>query len=583
MLKKIFLLLTILGLTFISTKIYFHKGFPYTHDGENHLARFANYWVAIKEGQFPPRFAPNLMNHYGYPVFNYNYPLANILSLPFSAVDVHPETTFKTLVISFVFFGLIGMYTYLEKIKKGTVTSLLATGIFATFPYLTNAIAFRGNIGEIMAVMLMPWTLWSIEVLRTQKFSNNKNDTIINRFQTIFLFFFIVGIYTTFFLSHNILSIFALPLLLLYTIWRLKKLWKVWFRFGCITLLSFFFTSWFWIPAILEKDLTVIGEVALSKIEYLQHFPSLNQLLWSPLRFGFSKTGPIDTLSFWLGLPQIAIVLISLIMIAKYSFDLFTKKVKILKNTTIWKKILFHPFFIFSFMSLFLIILQLSCTKPLWKIFSFTRFIQFPWRLQAYLMVTLAVVAKYASSLLSTKVRLFLVFTLVIQILIVYNIQAVDYFHKQPIDYDLFAQSTSTLNENRTKTFTYTDIGDWQPQPTIASGSGQIQVHHWDGTKRNYTLILDKRSKIIEPTMYFAGWETYKEYQEKKEKVNYIFDDTTQGRIAYYVDPGEYTIQTRFTQNTLARFVGNLLTITGACISLIIVIKILRKSCYIVS
>ncbi len=53
MIKKFFALPIIIILTLIIIKPYFHAGFPYTHDGENHLARFANYKVAVREGQIP--------------------------------------------------------------------------------------------------------------------------------------------------------------------------------------------------------------------------------------------------------------------------------------------------------------------------------------------------------------------------------------------------------------------------------------------------------------------------------------------------------------------------------------------------
>lgn len=65
----LFLFITLSIAFLLLFKPYLHTGFPYTHDGENHLARFANYKLALKEGQFPPRWAPNLMNHSGYPVF----------------------------------------------------------------------------------------------------------------------------------------------------------------------------------------------------------------------------------------------------------------------------------------------------------------------------------------------------------------------------------------------------------------------------------------------------------------------------------------------------------------------------------
>ncbi len=101
--RKFFSFLTILLLlasfSFL-IKPYLNDKFPYTHDGENHLARFANYKLAVKQGQIPPRFAPNLVNRYGYPVFNYNYPLANLASLPLSLFKLNYELSFKIIALA---------------------------------------------------------------------------------------------------------------------------------------------------------------------------------------------------------------------------------------------------------------------------------------------------------------------------------------------------------------------------------------------------------------------------------------------------------------------------------------------------
>ena len=159
MIKKFFTLPLAIILTLIVIKPYFQAGFPYTHDGENHLARFANYKIAIREGQIPPRFAPNLMNHYGYPAFNYNYPLANILSLPFSFLKINYEITFKLLAAGFIFIGLTGVYHWLNKLKAPYKAMLFGTAIYATSPFIWTTVLFRGNIGEIMAWGLFPWLL----------------------------------------------------------------------------------------------------------------------------------------------------------------------------------------------------------------------------------------------------------------------------------------------------------------------------------------------------------------------------------------------------------------------------------------
>ncbi len=150
-------------LVLVITRFYWtHYGVPYTHDGENHLARFANYKVALKEGQLPPRFAPNLLNHYGYPVFNYNYPLANLLSVPFSVLKIHYEVTFKVLVFFSLLLGSIGVIRWLTYYSNNKLPILAGLIAYLSGPPLISTLLFRGSIGEIMAYALWPWLFVSV-------------------------------------------------------------------------------------------------------------------------------------------------------------------------------------------------------------------------------------------------------------------------------------------------------------------------------------------------------------------------------------------------------------------------------------
>ena len=49
------------------------QGIPDTYDGNSHVARIANYYLAFRDGHFPIRWAPNLNYKFGYPVFQYHY------------------------------------------------------------------------------------------------------------------------------------------------------------------------------------------------------------------------------------------------------------------------------------------------------------------------------------------------------------------------------------------------------------------------------------------------------------------------------------------------------------------------------
>lgn len=539
-LKKYFLLTLFIGfITVLITHVYFHVGFPYTHDGENHLARFANYGIAVREGQFPPRFAPNLMNHYGYPVFDFNYPLANILSLPFSALKINYEVTFKVIVWSAVSLGCLGSLLWLAKLGLKTSTQLLCVLVFGANLYLVNAITFRGSIGEVLVICLLPWLFWMIEVtLRSQR--------------KIFSSVISILLLSAFLLSHNIGAVFSLPILLSYAVVRAAQSErKIWLKLLIVFASAIGLTLWFWLPALMEKSVTVIDQVGVNTL-FFEHFPTLLQLLFSPLQFGFSYTGPVDSLSFSLGLLQILCFILGGIEVF---YLVWSQRQKLLK----------HPFnlvYLWSFLLLAsLLVFQLSITKPLWQIFfPVAKYLQFPWRLSMFWGVIILPLFGFTWEKTSRLGRILLIIFLIGQLIVISRVKAVDYFHRQIVDYNFFSQSTSTLNENRTKAFTFTDIGLWQPAPQVLAGKAKVSVQFWQGSQRAYDLDIQEDALVVEPTMLFLGWQT----TANGKLIKYIDSNQVDGRLAYQLPTGKYHIQSAFTQQTWSRMLGNSVTLITA-------------------
>lgn len=546
MIKKILILSIAFILTLVVVKPYFHTGFPYTHDGENHLARFANYKIAFREGQIPPRFAPNLMNHYGYPVFNYNYPLANLLSLPFSFLKINYEITFKILAAVFILTGLSGVFCWLDKFKISYGAVLFGTITYAASPFIWSTILFRGNIGEIMAWGLFPWLLYLVESLRGSGGWAYKLKGLVM---------------ALFMLSHNISVVFGLPIVIIYSFFRHKIDKLFWTRFLSVLGFGIALSLWFWLPAVAEKNLVNVGDVALVE-GFATHFPSLRQLFFSPLGFGFSLPGKVDSLSFSLGLIQIATLFLSGLILLKT----FLQKNKNSGNNTLLK--------LFVLGSLLLILFQLEITLPIWKLVPLASFIQFPWRLSLFLSVLSAGVGSMLWSKISSKLKWLLLGLLSLQLLSFSKAKPVDYFHRNNIDYDAFSQSTTTNNENLPKDFTYEDIGDWQPTPKIINGSGEIKVDYWSGSRRQYQLELTSSATLVEPTMNFAGWDTVAFIDGEKLRIDYLNDDEIGGRVAYRLEtPGKYKITTQFTQRTWPRLIGNGVSIVAILLALSLIFK----------
>jgi len=532
------LILPILIAVFLLGRVYFHAGFPYTHDGENHLARFANYAIAVREGQIPPRFAPNLLNHYGYPAFDFNYPLANILSLPFSFLRINPEVTFKILACLGVALGAYGSYLWLGELTHNRQTKILGIFVFAANLYLVNTIFFRGSIGEILAICLLPWAFWSV-------------DVVLSSFNKVHKFILPIIIFSALALSHNITFVLSVPLLFTYALARTEwhereKILKKWGSLALVGLAAAGLTLWFWLPALLEKSATVVDQVGVNS-EFLTQFPSLAQLLWSPQRFGFSYLGSIDSLSFGLGFLQVvALIMGGWILLSKKSTRVF-----------LWLWL----------MLVIVCLTQLEITKPLWLlVFPIAKYIQFPWRLGLFWGVLSIPLVALTWEKLPRLGKSIILLLLIWQLIALTRLKAVDYFHHDLTDYIFFSQSTSTLNENRAQTFTYLNLGDWQPAPHLLTGSGQITVQAWRGSNRSYTLQLQTQSLIVEPTMNFLGWQT----TANGQRVKYLNSDEIGGRIAYSLPAGSYQVHSQFTQWTWPRMIGN-----GASTTISVVILIL--------
>lgn len=548
MLKRLSFTVLIVCLTLLVGRVYLHSGFPYTHDGENHLARFANYKIALKERQIPPRFAPNLMNRYGYPVFNYNYPLANIISVPFSILKVNYEVTFKIIALGALAFCFTGINAWLKKLSFGNISRAFSIVAFAATPFLINIVWYRGNIGELLAVAIIPWLLYRIEARRTKVFT--PIESLLE-----------IGIWTAFLLAHNVSVLIVGPVLFSYALLRLSHDLKKFLSFLFVLTSSMLLSLWFWLPALLEKSEIVLDQANVNS-QLTDHFPLLKQLVSSALGFGFSNTGSVDSLSFSLGTVFWLTTLIGVVLLVVKVTQLIRSSGK----TELSESIKENTVVIFSILVVaFAIFLMLPASTSIWESIQLLQFVQFPWRLQLLVAIFSApLLAATYGALKNLKWLLWLV--LLTQVIVLARITAVDYFHRSIVDYDAFSQSTSTNNENLPKSFTYKNIGDWQPGPLLLNGEGSIDVQSWSGSVHTYTLNLQSESTVIEPTMYFLGWETTVFHDNSTSQVEYINNPEIQGRIAYILPAGTYQVVSRFTQNTVARRLGNGASILGVVI-----------------
>jgi hypothetical protein len=572
--------LCIVTVTVVTYAYWAIGSFPYTHDGENHLARFANYKIALKEGQFPPRIGPNLHNRYGYPVFNFNYPLANILSVPFSVLKIPYEITFSIQVIIAVFAAWIGVwFTVKNALKKMHVLPATLASLYLTTPYLTTALFYRGNIGEIWAFALFPWLY--LTCIWLYKYQYRKND-----FTKLITTLAVLGVWIAFLLAHNLAVLISVPMVLAFAMICFQNSLATYARAIVLGLVAIASTLWFWLPALMEKQYTTLSDVSLSS-HYNHHFLNLYDIFVQAHLFGFSLDGVINSGTPSLGVPFLVLLIlffgIFLHQITIYISHKRAQRVestinkvqKTLHNTDVVIDV--STSLLLMGVALFSLLMSTTASSALWELNTQLSLIQFPWR---WLLITpIVLVIGFVTSVSSyikknalavvTVNRVLVIILLpllVMQLISITRYSPADTFTKNNEDYEVFTMTTSTQNENMPRTFHYADIGDWQPTPTIISPTSEdsyyITVIAWNGSKRTYSIVNTEPVLVAEPTMYFPGWKTKITTGEESKFISLQestqeYESELQGRIGFLLQPGNHTITTKFTQDTWPRTVGN--------------------------
>lgn len=533
----IFLGLIILVSCF-NLRYIFQPGLFRAHDIENHLARVANYYLAIKDGHFPVRWARNLNFKFGYPVFNYNYPLANILCYPLIVIGLSIEESLK-IVLFLAYLGSgIFMYLWLRKLFN-SVAGLVGAILYLCAPYQFLDLYVRGVVGENLSFALLPAILYFITVLTEKP----------NKLKFLLL---VLGTFM-FSLSHNIMVMIIGPLIILYLIYITRKNSSFWFTNALkAVLLGFLLSSFFWIPAILEAKYVTL-EAFNYKTVFLDHFVNIKQLFYGPWQNGYSVKGPDDTMSFQLGLGQWLVLVISGILLFKFKRS---KKdsIGLLSITGL----------IICGLAIFL---MLPISRLLWNIIPILGYMQYPWRLLSILIIVTA----FLGAIITKYNKYIGLAILVVSLIYCQQFTKPFAWDKKPdMEYYDFLFTTSVLHENKPRWFEEGKTDQLQTRFTSLSGAVGFRELLWKTGLHRYEIDSPNDTNIIEHTAYFPGWQA----RIDGKVANIAFNDKNYpGLIMISIPAGRHLIETKFTENTSARIIGDCLSIVAILLIGLVLIK----------
>ena len=450
----------------------------------------------------------------------------------------------------------------------GNLGGFISAVVFLLAPYQATDSWVRGAIAESLAINIIPWVFYFLT-----KFINSQNNK--NWKLKIGNWGLVISL-TALLLSHNLTSFAVAPVLLIYSLFLLFKNknlnFKSILKLTIPVLFSLGLSSFFILPALLEKNLVTVNTMTQGYFQYIIHFATLSQLFISRFwGFGASLWGPIDDMAFSIGLIQWLLPLIAIIFLTIKTFQ---------KKTSLSREVVRNigPVGLFLFISLFFIFLTHNKSTFIWKALPFMAFYQFPWRFLSIAIFTLSFTAG-SIILLINKRKLQILAVIIISITTI--LLNFSYF-KEDIWYSNLTDNQE-LSSDRVLSQSGAGLKDYWPKysqnfptsfapnlPTVTQGEVDFVKYY---KKSNYSeaffSVSTPKAIIKLPIVYFPNWELSLDGQ----KIDYQIDQNL-GLIQFEVNQGSHHYEL-FFKDTKIRIIANLISLIS--FSLIIVFGIKSK------
>lgn len=518
--KNLFLLCL---LSLLPLGSFFFPGIPLTHDGQDHIARIANFCQSLSEGNLIPRWAKNLNWGYGHPVLMFLYPLPSYLACFFHRLSF--DLVASTKIVFGLSFFLSGLFMYLWITALWGKEAGFISAIFYLFaPYRFVDLYIRGAIGECWAFVWPPLICWfALKLSR--------------RFSWWYLTGGSVSL-ACLILSHNALSLmFLLPVLgyIAFLIYSARQKWLSFLHHLWFLLFGFSLSAFFWLPALYEGKYTLREIVTKDSISGFEPFW---RLLYSPWRYG--GTGIFSV--------QLGILHWLVIALTPYLLWRFWRK-----KEEMWIFLLF--LFVCFWLAIFLI---LPPSRPLYLKFSLLQKFQFAWRFLSLAVFPPSVFAGTFVFLFKMKEIKWPVLALFLFLTSSFWIP-VGFLNREESFYTSPYPGTTDTGESAPR-WSVRFMEEYPKKSLeIIKGKGRVEESKRLSNYRLYRVHLEERSRLVENTLYFPGWQVFVD----GEKTEIEFQDPSwRGLVTFWVSPGRHKIELRFSETRL-RTLSDLISLLG--------------------
>ncbi len=502
-----------------------HPGLPITHDGQDHVARIANFYQSLTDGNIIPRWAGNLNWGYGHPILMFLYPLPSYIASFFHWVGFSFVDSTKLVFGTAFAASVLAMYLWLSR-AYGKSTGIAGALLYGFAPYRFVDLYVRGALGEHVAFVFPPLICWGLLLLA-------KKERPF--FSPLLITLGTAGLL----LSHNALSLVFFPIIFLYMFYLFFFETKHRFRFLCLTsyilFLGFLLSAFFWFPAFFEGKYTLRD--ALTKGEFVNRFVPWQWFFMSPWNYGggneFSKE---IGLLHWMGILGSAMVL-------------FKSKVRKLRIGISVLLIVFLT-------SLFL---MTEYSQLIWNKITIMQKFQFPWRLLSVSVFASAVLGAVAISKFQLRNVLLIAYCLLLIVQSVPMWQPKDYLvHPESFYAGVYAGTTDTGESSPIWSIRFMEQLPKAPYEII-EGKGSVASISRSTTRHEFSIDAKTRIRVLDNTLYFPGWGVFIDGQQTEVQFQ---DPRYRGLMTFWIPAGNHRIVVSFGDTKLRRL-ANILSVSG--------------------
>lgn len=563
------------------------------HDARHSVYFLFEFDRVFRDGVLYPRWFPDMTYGYGYPLFNIYGPLAFYVGEIFHLIGFDFVTAVKIVfALAWVLSGL-AMYGFVKRIFQHRGAAFIAGLLYVFIPYHLVDVYVRAALAESVALVFLPLTLWAFY------------ETIYTR--SVRSVLFAAFSYAGMLFAHNgIALLFSLVLgaWIIFLFLRANpNLHPRYFgKHGWLNLarelvraalptigglaLGLGLTGIFLLPLVLEYRYINVAQWTLNYYNYQDHFVELYQLFSPVWGFGISNLGPVDGLSFQLGLVPLVLFFLSLFVLAKNPNN----------------KRAYTLFFLL--LSVLVILLMFDFSLPAWRAFGLAGVAQFPWRLLTLTNVSFSIVggsvlllSDHPSSFIGNRPRLHHPSSLILASLILLG--SYPYITSQnilepregPVGLAGLMAFESSANE-MTGTTVYADEQPrWSPLADNYVGNKNVRskidfstVPEWLFIRipQNSLRVNGERVDYNAPNgdvtitfnvQNYPGWRAYLTPSRSTEIVRElpIQIEPPYGRIKVTIPQGEHGLWLRF-EDTPPRTLGNILSALSLLIAILLLL-----------